>query len=69
MTISVLYDIIKVLKEEVTTMTILDWTIVTIGLVVSAIELGIMIGALVNYIKDKIIDKQIEKEMLKKFQK
>lgn len=69
MTISVLYDIIKILKEEVTTMTILDWTIVTIGLVVSAIELGIMISSLVEYIKDKIIDKQIEKEMLKKFQK
>lgn len=50
-------------------MTILEWTMITIGLVVSAIEVGIMMTSLVNYIKDKIIDRQIEKEMLKKFKK
>ena len=50
-------------------MTILNWIIVTIGLVMSAIEVGIMMTSLVNYIKDKIIDRQIEKEMLKKFLK
>ena len=50
-------------------MTILNWTIVTIGLIMSAIEVGIMMTSLINYIKDKIIDRQIEKEMLKKFKK
>lgn len=50
-------------------MTILEWTMITIGLVVSAIEVGIMMTSLVNYIKDKIIDRQIKKEMLKKFKK
>jgi hypothetical protein len=69
LTNSILCDIIKILKEEEITMTILDWTIVTIGLVASAIELGIMVCSLVNYIRDKIIDRQIEKEMLKEFKK
>ena len=56
-------------EREVITITILTWIMITIGLIMSAIEVGIMMTSLVNYIKDKIIDRQIEKEMLKKFKK
>ena len=59
----------KYSEREVITMTILTWIMITIGLIMSAIEVGIMMTSLVNYIKDKIIDRQIEKEMLKKFLK